>query len=187
MLENIIKTTSNYKLLVKNTIICLLSTVLLAIASQISIPLPGGVPMTLQTFSVALIGFCLSRKLGIGTILTYLAFGMIGVPVFAGGGFGISVIFGITGGFLIGFILLVWFCNKAKNSKNIVNAILLSEIGLILCHLFGVLQYSILTGVNLIQAFLLVSVPFLLKDSLSILLALIISDKIDIRKNKKTF
>ena len=105
--------------------------------------------------------------------------------MFAGGGFGISKILGITGGFLIGFILLVWFCNKAKHSKTITNKILLSGIGLILCHLLGVLQYSLLTGVSLTQAFLLVSLPFLLKDSLSVVLAFIISDKIDFVKSKK--
>lgn len=185
MLENIIKVTGNYKSIVKSVIICLISTVVLAIASQISIPLPGGVPMTLQTFSVALIGYSLSKKYGIGTIFTYLACGVVGIPVFAGGNFGISTIFGLTGGFLIGFILLVWFCNKAKQSKNIVNTILLSGIGLISCHTLGVLQYSILTGMNLIQAFSLVSLPFLLKDSLSIILALLISDKVKSIKGKE--
>lgn len=184
MLENIIKANSNYKIIAKNTIICILSTILLAITSQISIPLPGGVPMTLQTFSLVLIGYTLSQKCGIETILIYLISGAVGISVFAGGNFGISTIFGITGGFLIGFILLVWFCNKAKCCKRIAQKNLLSGIGLMFCHFIGVLQYSFLTGVTLTQAFLLVSLPFILKDSFSVVLAFIISEQIDFIKSR---
>ena len=180
MLKSINKTTNNYKIIVKNVIICLISVFLLSISAQISIPLPGGVPMTLQTFSLAIIGYVFSKKCGISTILTYIILGILGIPVFAGGNFGISAVFGITGGFIIGFIPLIWCCNKARFSKTAISKIVLSGIGLMLCHLIGVFQYSILTGVTLIQAFLLVSFPFLLKDSISIALACIILNKINI-------
>ncbi len=185
MLENIIKITSKYRENVRAIIICLISAFLLAVSAQISIPLPGGVPMTLQTFALAFFGYTLSKKCGIGAVITYLLFGVVGVPVFTGSNFGTSAVFGITGGFLIGFVFLVWFCNKAKNSKYIVLKIGLSAIGIMICHLLGVLQYSFLTGLNLLQAFLLVSLPFLLKDSFSVILAYMISNKIQYRINSK--
>ena len=56
MLENIIKITSKYRENVRAIIICLISAFLLAVSAQISIPLPGGVPMTLQTFALAFFG-----------------------------------------------------------------------------------------------------------------------------------
>ena len=181
MIENISKLTSNIKTFLQTIIICLGSAFVLAFASQISIPLPNGVPMTLQTFSVALLGYSLSEDKGIKAILTYLLLGILGVGVFASGNSGISTVLGLTGGFLLGFIPLVLFCNKAKKVKNTMNKILLSMVGLIILHIFGILQYSILTGINIIKVATLVSIPFLLKDALSVLLAFIISNKVKIK------
>lgn len=178
MFENIIKLTRNYKVIGVNAIICLVSAFILAIAAQISIPLPGGVPMTLQTFSIALIGFTLTENKGIKAILTYLFLGVIGIPVFASGNFGFATLFGLTGGFLFGFIPLVLFCSKAKSTEKTLNKIALSIVALASLHILGILQYSILTGVGIVNAFMLVSLPFLLKDSLSVLLALLMSEKV---------
>lgn len=186
MLENIIKSKNNYNVIVRNITICLISVVFLAITAQISIPLPGGVPLTLQTFSIALIGFSLAENKGIKTILTYLFLGTMGFPVFASGNFGFATLFGLTGGFLLGFIPLVVFCSKAKKAKTVQGKIALSAIALATLHILGILQYGILTGKNFNVVFMLVSLPFLVKDSLSIILAFIISDRIDfIRKTVK--
>ncbi len=178
MLENIIKVTKNYKTIVINAITYLVSALFLAIAAQISIPLPGGVPLTLQTFSIALIGCVLTKNKGIKSILTYLFLGLVGLPVFASGKCGFATIFGLTGGFLIGFIPLVYFCNKAKSANNIYSKIILIAIALASLHILGILQYSFLTGVGIANSFMLVSLPFLIKDSLSIILALLISEKL---------
>ena len=180
MLENVLEKV-NLKEFVKEAILCLIMAGILAITAQISIPLPGGVPMTLQTFSIALIGFMLTRGKAVKTILTYLFLGVIGVPVFASGNFGFATLFGLTGGFLIGFIALVIFCNKAKNVEKVSSKILLSVVALASLHLLGILQYSIITGMGITNAFMLVSLPFLFKDSLSILLALLVSEKLHIK------
>ena len=66
MLENIIEKIKT-KEQVKTALTCIIAAFILAIAAQISIPLPGGVPLTLQTFSVALIGFTLTQNKGIKT------------------------------------------------------------------------------------------------------------------------
>ncbi len=184
MLENIIERIKT-KEVIKTVIICLISSLFLAIAAQISIPLPGGVPMTLQTFSIALIGFTLTKNNGLKAILTYLFLGIIGLPVFASGNFGVATLFGLTGGFLIGFIPFVVFCGKAKNAKKVVSKIIISAVALASLHILGILQYSILSGRSIISAFALVSMPFLIKDSLSILLALLVSEKINLLKSEK--
>ena len=176
MLDSIIEKIKT-KELIKTIIICLFSVLFLSIAAQISIPLPGGVPMTLQTFSIALIGFTLTKNKSLKVILTYLLLGIIGLPVFASGKLGLATVFGLTGGFLIGFIPFVLFCAKAKSEKKTVYKILLCVIALMLLHILGVLQYSILSGIGIINTFMLVSLPFLVKDGLSILLALLISER----------
>ena len=76
----------------------------LVVLSQLSIPLPGGVPVTLQTFAVALTAYVLKWKKGALSVLVFLALGAVGVPVFHNftGGFGMLI--GVTGGFLWGFL-----------------------------------------------------------------------------------
>jgi len=180
MSENIKNWTKSLTVNWRDIATFLISAFVIAISSQISIPLPNGVPMTLQTFTVALLGFSLSSKKGIKAIVSYLFLGMLGLPVFAQGKGGIPVLFGLTGGFLFGFVFFVVCCSKAKKTNHLVSKLALSALGLLLCHLFGVLQYSILTGMNVLQATMLVSVPFLLKDGLSVLLAFMLSEKFNL-------
>jgi biotin transport system substrate-specific component len=61
------------------------------------------VPYTLQTLAVLLAGAFLGARNGAFSQLLYLAIGILGAPVFAGGSFGIGVLFGPTGGYLLGF------------------------------------------------------------------------------------
>jgi len=75
----------------------------IAIFSQIIIPI-GLVPWSLQTFIVGLSVTLLGRKVGTWSVLIYFLLGLIGLPVFAGGSSGAAVLFGPTGGYLIGFI-----------------------------------------------------------------------------------
>lgn len=180
MSENIKKLTRNISIDWALVFTLLATSFVVAVSSQISIPLPNGVPMTLQTFSVALVGFCLYKNnKGLKSIITYLFLGLLGMPVFAQGKGGFASLIGLTGGFLIGFIFLVYFCQKARSCNSAWTKVLFSLVGLLLLHVFGVLQYSILTGMGFVNSALLVSVPFLLKDCLSVLLALLVSSQLE--------
>ena len=53
-----------------------------AVMAQISIPMPMGVPMTMQTFAVTLAGIILGSRRGALSMLVYLLIGVVGVPVF---------------------------------------------------------------------------------------------------------
>jgi len=83
----------------------LLFVLLVAIAAQIRIPLPGGVPITLQTLFVSLAALTLGPRLGTLAMVLYVALGIVGVPVFSDFGHGPQVILGATGGYIVGFIL----------------------------------------------------------------------------------
>lgn len=141
------------------------------ILSQISIPLPSGVPVTMQTFAVALTAYVLGAKLGTAAIGIYLLLGAMGLPVFAGFGGGLGVLVGMTGGFLWGFLWLALCCGYATSLKHSAAAWALSLAGLAGCHLLGVSQFMAVTGRGLSESFLMVSLPYLAKDGISMALA----------------
>ena len=161
-----------------NIIPMLLFLIGIIICSQITIPLPTGVPITLQTFSIALMGFSLGYKKGSLVILSYILLGICGLPVFSSFSNGLSTVLGVTGGFIIGFIPMVILCGLSNNIRNKFGKILLIILSLSMCHIFGIVQYSILMNINITTSFLLVSAPFLIKDLISIFLAFFSSKKL---------
>ena len=134
-------------------------TAVLAVLSILQIPMPSGVPITLQTFAVAL----------------YLILGFVGVPVFTGMTAGIGKLFGYTGGFLYGFLFLAFFCGLGRQLKNHAAGVLVGVVGLLICHVLGAFHYSVIAATGFGPAFLLVSVPYLVKDVLSIIGALVVA------------
>ncbi len=150
----------------------------IVVSAQISFPLPSGVPVTLQTFAVALCGYCLGVKRSSFALLGYLLMGVVGIPVFSAFSGGIGVLLGKTGGFIFGFIFLVFSCGLVSDNKKIFIKIGSGIIGLVLCHLIGVLYFAHLTGSDFVPALLLVSLPYAVKDIISVAGAALISGRI---------
>lgn len=144
---------------------------LTACMSQISIPMPSGVPLTLQTFAIAFAGFFLGWKYGLAAIGIYVLLGAVGAPVFANFTGGVQKLVGVTGGFIWGFLFLAAFSGATWGSRSVVTRIASGLLGLIICHLAGILQYALVTGNGWGAAALAVSVPYLAKDILSVILA----------------
>ena len=88
----------------RGAILVALGTALLTMSAKINLPLPY-VPMTLQTLVVLMIGAAYGWRLGVTTVLAYLAEGAIGIPVFAGPVGGLAPLFGPTAGYLAGFVM----------------------------------------------------------------------------------
>ena len=80
-----------------------LFTAIIAAMSQLSIPMPYGVPLTMQTLAIPLAGIVLGPKKGTLSTLAYILLGAIGVPVFSGFSGGIGIVLGMTGGFIMSF------------------------------------------------------------------------------------
>ena len=148
-----------------------LMTALLAVLSQIAIPMPSGVPITLQTFAVALTGYMLGAKLGALAASLYVLLGALGLPIFSGARGGFSVMLGPTGGFIFGFIAMAALCGLSLTREKYGRAIGFSLLGLAACHLLGVLQFSIVTGNSLLRGAMVASVPYLIKDAISLIAA----------------
>lgn len=141
---------------IKTLILTGIFAALIAVCSQIMIPMPFGVPITLQTFAVVLAAYMLGRKNACVCLAVYCLLGIAGLPVFSGFGAGILKLIGPTGGFIIGFFPLVLFCS----AKNWVYAL----FGILMCHFFGVAQFSFVTGNTIAASFYAASLWFLPKD-----------------------
>ena len=149
-------------------VLAALFTAIIAVLAQIALPLPSGIPLTLQIFTVALCGFWL-KWYGVLSVATYILLGLIGAPVFSHFGAGPSVLFGQTGGYIFGFLLL---------------KIGIIFIGIIVCHLCGIVQFSLIWKQGFFEAFVICSAPFLLKDLVLVYTALGVSNLI--KKRIKT-
>jgi biotin transport system substrate-specific component len=121
-------------------------SLLLALAAQLAIPLPGTpVPVTGQTFGVLLIGATLGARLGAAAVLLYLLEGVVagplGVNVFApGASVGLARLGGPTGGFLTGFVLaalVVGYCADRGWERRLWSAVLVMLVGEIVIYAVG--------------------------------------------------
>lgn len=161
----------------KKYILSALFSEIIAVLSIIAIPMPIGVPFTLQTFGIAFCSYFLGAPYCVISVLIYIAIGLAGVPVFSGLGAGAGVLFGITGGFIWGFLPLSLCCGFFK-SRGAAVKIVWGTIGVLLCHAAGALQFKLIYGGSLIGAVILVSLPYLLKDILSVTAAFILANLI---------
>ena len=151
-----------------------LFAVLLGAVSQIAILTPVGVPITLQVAAVALCGYVLGAKWGTASVAVYILLGAVGVPVFSGFKGGIHNLFGLTGGFIPGFLVLALLCGLSVKAKPIIK-ILLGVFGVGITHILGVLQFSFVSKTGILESFLAVSLPYILKDILLIFAAVLLS------------
>ena len=152
----------------QNMVMVAVFAAVMVVLSQISIPLPTGVPVTLQTFAVALCGYVLGIPMGAAALAVYLALGAVGLPVFAGFSGGLGSFVGVTGGFLWGFFLMSLLCGVGARQKRKWLALVLGLVGLVVCDLCGALQFSWVMSVSLPQALLTACLPYLVKDVISV-------------------
>jgi len=104
--------------------------------------------------------------------LTYLLQGALGMPVFALGRAGLPILLGPTGGYLVGYALGTWvtgYLVERSGSKNLRHAMLAMVIGNLMIYLCGLSQLSLFVGIE--RVFLLGMLPFLLGDSLKLVVA----------------
>ena len=160
--------------ILRNVLMTLMGTVLLAISSKIKIPFYP-VPMTMQTLVVLFLGLALGWKLGLATVSLYLFEGIIGIPVFSGSpekGVGIIYFTGPTMGYLIGFLFTVYFAGSFNFSKNLFIKFLQLLFSVSFIYILGVLWLGALIGWEK-PLFQLGVQPFLLAELFKILIILI--------------
>lgn len=147
---------------------------LIAVGSHLEIPLRP-VPLTAQTLFVLLLGAVYGSRRALTTVTVYLGAGLLGLPVFAGGGMGLAHLLGPSGGYLLGFLpaagLTGWLAEQSWDRRLLTTALAMG-MGNLLIYAFGVPWLAVFTGwATAISAGLL---PFLIGDALKIALAALI-------------
>ena len=94
-----------------------------------------------------------------------------GVPVYAGMSGGFGALLGPAGGFIFGFIPMAMLCGAGIKKGFPGKPFVLGIAGLAVCHAVGVVQFSIVTGNTIPASFLAVSVPYIVKDVISVVVA----------------
>lgn len=155
----------------------LVFVMLTSLGAFVRIPLPfTPVPITLQTFFVLLSGAFLGSNLGAMTQLSYVFFGISGLPIFTGAGSGLLYFLGPTGGYLFGFILSAFFIGrfiKYSQDKLFLTFGILCLGDLILLA-SGVIWLKLLLGYPLTRLLFVGFIPFIPGDLLKALCASIL-------------
>ncbi|HEY5939515.1 MAG TPA: biotin transporter BioY [Gemmatimonadales bacterium] len=165
----------------RRTIAIGLGAVVVALAAQVVVPVPfSPVPMTLQPLAVLAVGGLLGAAGGLSALVLYLLLGIIGWPVFAGGGSGAWHLLGPTGGYLLAFPVAAAVIGALArpataspapvNSRLVLRVLLSCAVGMAIIHIGGVAQLAMLGG-DPALAFRVGFVPFLTGDLLKVGLA----------------
>jgi biotin transport system substrate-specific component len=157
----------------RNAALALGGTLLLWLSAKVQIPLYP-VPVTMQTLVVLVLGVAYGWRLGAATIALYLVEGALGLPVFAGGwssGGGFHLLYGPTGGYLLGFVVAAGVCGRLAEQgwdRNLWTAGAAMVIGNLIIYALGLAWLAIQIG--LAGAITYGLMPFLLGDALKIVL-----------------
>ena len=126
----------------------ILFSAFVGLTAQVEIPL-WPVPLTLQTLGVLFTGAVLGSRRGALALLLYLAEGVVGLPVFAGGASGVAQLLGPTGGYLVGFVVaagIVGWLAECGWDRRLVWTVLAMLIGNLTIYALGVAWLAVFLG-----------------------------------------
>lgn len=165
-----------------------LMSVLLIVCSWISIPTPWGIVYTLQTFAVFFSLVLLGGKCGTFSLLTFLLLGACGLPVFSQFRGGVGALFGLTGGYILGFVftaVIYWLAEliPAQGKTRIVRNIVALLIGLAVCYIFGTFWFMHIYSVDgrvitFGGALMMCVVPYIAFDFVKLALAVLLGERL---------
>ena len=144
------------------------------------IPLPP-VPVTAQTFFLNVAAVLLGGPLGATSQCIYVMLGVVGMPVFAGGKAGLGVLFGPTGGYLLGFIIgafVIGTVNKMRENAGVLWNIFSMLLGMVIIYALGSIQLAVVAKMSLSKALAAGVLPFLPGDVIKILLAAVVCSQL---------
>jgi len=149
-----------------------------ASGAQLAVRLPfTPVPLTMQTLFVVLSGVTLGARDGFYAMLSYVALGLAGAPVFAGFGGGPAVLLGPTGGYLALFpvaALVSGYLSTVLGGHRAA-VFLASLCGMTLILAGGAFHLALVAGLSLPRAAALAIAPFALGEVAKALIAAAVS------------
>ncbi|HEX2141172.1 MAG TPA: biotin transporter BioY [Candidatus Limnocylindria bacterium] len=148
---------------------------LTAIAAQVAFRMPWTeVPYTAQTGAVLLVGTALGWRRGLLSMVLYLLVGVAGAPVFSAGNHGLGQLLGVTGGYLVGFVVAAALVGRLAErgwDRSPLRAAGLMAIGNLAIYAIGVPVLAAASGLALTDAAWRGAGVFLPWDAFKVLLA----------------
>lgn len=161
-----------------------LGVALVAVCAQITVPM--SVPFTMQTFAVFFLVAVLGEKVAFISLLSYILLGLVGVPVFSSFGAGPAALFGMTGGYIVGFLFIPpvsFIFGKLGGKHRMIMTAAGFVVGLLVTYAFGTAWFMVAYGKNvgkiaLGAALLKCVVPFIVPDLIKLSLALLLGARL---------
>jgi biotin transport system substrate-specific component len=148
------------------------------LTSKVVIPVAGSpVPITGQTFGVLLVGGALGLRRGAVAVAMYVLLGVVGLPFFAEGKGGLTIIWGATGGYLIGFIVAGAVVGRLAElgwDRKIGGALGAMVVGSAMIYAVGLPWLKVVTGLTVEETIAQGLTPFLIGDAIKIILAAVL-------------
>jgi len=149
--------------------------ILVYLTARIAIPVPGSpVPITGQTFGVLVVSGALGFRRGAISVALYVLLGVIGLPFFAEGKGGLTILTGATGGYLLGFIVAGAVVGRLAElgwDRQIVGSLAAMLIGSAIIYAFGLPWLMTVTAMTPADTVAKGLTPFLIGDALKLALA----------------
>lgn len=157
---------------VRGMVFMAIFSALICVAAPFSVQV-GPIPITLATFAIYLAGAILGGKRGMIAVIVYIMLGAVGLPVFSNFSGGFTALLGPTGGYIIGYIPLVFLSGifaeiNSKKHRAVLNMIIGMLLGTIALYTFGTAWFMIMTKSSLGRALALCALPFIPGDGLKI-------------------
>ncbi len=146
-------------------VMVLAGAMLITLGARLSVPM-WPVPMSLQTLAVLMVGFGLGARLGAASVMTYLAMGAMGLPVFVAGA-GVPMLLGPTAGFLFGFVAMAWAAGLAAErglARGVLRTGLVAVALSAALYVPGVLWLVVITPLDILGAINVGMLPFVMGD-----------------------
>ncbi len=130
----------------------------LALFPPITMPI-AGVPITAQSMAPMLAGSIIGSKRGFLSLLLFLVFIAIGLPVLAGGRGGLNIFFGANAGFILcwpisAFIIGFLFEKYWKNLNYLNSFLFITFGGIIILYIVGVSWISFVAKISIYKSFI---------------------------------
>ena len=144
----------------------------LCVLGPLSVPV-GPVPVAMANFGVSLAAWLLGPRYGALSVAAYLLLGAVGAPVFAGAGAGAAVLFGPTGGYLIGYLAqaLIGGWAVERSGGRVLWSGLGLAAGVAVSYAFGTAWFILQMGCTLPDALTVCVLPFIPFDAAKVALA----------------
>ena len=171
ILSNNSKIKSKEKEFLKSIFLVLSGVIFLSIMSQLIIPLYfTPVPISLGSFGIILVALLYGRKLGTATVISYVAAGSLGAPIFAG--FKAGSLFSPTGGYIIGYIVatvILGYLSDKGIAKSYVKTFLSLLLVSVIIFILGALVLMLFVPIK--NVFMAGVLPFIPGDMLKVVAA----------------